>query len=181
MTATTSIVLGSGTLVFILSGAYTTYKLFWFKINRKAKYLFLDRDIDLSVVETIKTNNPDGALKIYYDNGQLMSEENYEDGYLSGKKIKYYQSGAIEYSSFYKDGRLEGEYICYNEEGTKAFVENYISGILNGKKVTYHLNGRPHRKMFYKNGHYAGPYYEYDANGKIIRHSYFDQYGNEIE
>ncbi len=46
--------------------------------------------------------------KQYYPNGQLKSEENYEDGKLEGIGKAYYESGQLRVEANYKDGKLEG-------------------------------------------------------------------------
>ena len=130
--------------------------------------------------------------KAYWENGNLQSELNYDDGKLNGKAIWYhangekeqevyylnnkldgpltrwYANGNIETESFYKDGRLEGKSISYNEKGRKVVEEVYVNDTLNGPYLVFHDGGNPKIEGFYEDGFYTGRWVYYNHLGKIV-------------
>ncbi|WP_407986229.1 trypsin-like peptidase domain-containing protein [Profundicola chukchiensis] len=73
-------------------------------------------------------NYPNGTITLYYDNGQIASEINYNYGVLEGEYKQWYKTGKLKIIAFYEKGELlENKYIEYDEDGIGAIVyeENF--------------------------------------------------------
>lgn len=86
---------------------------------------------------------PNGAVIIYYKNGQTAKEFNFTNGKRDGEYHIYYPDGKLKYSG------------CY------------VKGILNGKVTMYHPNGNLWRTETYKSGKSEGGHV-YDDKGQEI-------------
>ena len=53
-----------------------------------------------------KRKRKNGLHTRYYDNGQQLSEEHYNDGMLEGKWTEWYENGQKKYERNYKDDEL---------------------------------------------------------------------------
>ena len=51
-----------------------------------------------------KRKRKNGLHTRYYDNGQILSKENYKDGKLDGKWTEWYENGQIRGKANFKDG-----------------------------------------------------------------------------
>ena len=49
----------------------------------------------------------DGEWISYWDNGQLMSQQNYKDGLKDGEHLDYFENGKLRLKVNWKDGRWE--------------------------------------------------------------------------
>lgn len=107
-----------------------------------------------------------GTQKLYYDNGQLHYEENYNMGKYHGL-----------YKSWYKDGRIM--YETNLVDGNGVIKEYYQNGSLKMEKNLKHLIQI--EKHWYENGQLKSEQTEYlDPNLYPIGRC-FDEYGNEID
>ena len=48
-----------------------------------------------------------GVIETYYDNGQLKSRSNHENGKLNGLWETWHKNGQLQESAMYKDGVVE--------------------------------------------------------------------------
>jgi S1-C subfamily serine protease len=72
---------------------------------------------------TFIDNSIQGKVFQYYDNGKLMSEEDYEFGALNGESKFWYQSGNIKLYALYDQGDLvENKFIEYDEMGSGSLI-----------------------------------------------------------
>lgn len=96
--------------------------------------------------------NEVGTFTEYYENGDLMMVSNYKEGLLHGKMINYYENGQIESEGTYEDGNLNGKATWYYESGVVKKEASYIDSELHGDYIEYTENGEIELKETYDNG-----------------------------
>jgi antitoxin component YwqK of YwqJK toxin-antitoxin module len=95
---------------------------------------------------------PDGIVKEYYSEGNLMTEWNYKDGLFEGLCKMYYKDGKIMAESNYKNGILNGISKKYYKTGDIESEKNFKNGKLEGASETYYSAGMLKTTTIYKNG-----------------------------
>lgn len=71
-----------------------------------------------SIEESYKNGFKNGPFKVYWDNGQILTEGEYKNDSIHGEIVDYYRNGIIESVSNYDIGRPYGEYKYYYSDGT---------------------------------------------------------------
>ena len=107
---------------------------------------------------------PDGLLKWYYENGQLLREETFIKGKEEGDYIEYDESGKVVVKGQYIEGLEEGEWI--SEEGDTNEVGAYELGMKKGIWTVYYDNGELSFEGEYSNGDPIGKHIYYYKNGR---------------
>jgi antitoxin component YwqK of YwqJK toxin-antitoxin module len=133
-----------------------------------------------------------GLWKVYYDNGKLQYESNFENGYPVGKMKRYYpggilkaemnfsDEGKIAYAKlYYKTGKpaAEGKYINNVRDSTWIFYsfingrvalkEDYSQGEKDGLSFRYYDDGKIAEKMMWENGKKNGTWEQFYENGNL--------------
>jgi antitoxin component YwqK of YwqJK toxin-antitoxin module len=62
---------------------------------------------------------------MWYDNGQLLTEEKYRDGRTDGPFVSYYPSGVKHREGAMNHGERIGKWVEYEKDGTVEEVTNY--------------------------------------------------------
>ena len=166
-----------------------------------------------SCTDKVPDENKDGYKNgkeiLYYENGQISSQENYKDGKPYGKWIWYYENGRIRMEGNYKDGKPFGEWTYYNDEGKIVEYGNwkndieYVKGYYDnggikyeGEKdwnkrqlglwTWYHENGRIRNQGYWnlcmKNDTMfvkVDTWKRYDKNGKLIKKEIYSNCNDE--
>lgn len=96
--------------------------------TRIIKEYYNDHNINIKIERTVKGNMGHGLYRDYYENGQLRTDANYNNG------------------------ALDGSYIFYHENGEIYVKVNYDKGNLDGLITFYKPNGKVLEKIMYKNG-----------------------------
>ena len=107
-----------------------------------------------------------GNWKYFYPDGELMSEENYENGKLEGEQLIYYPDGLVTEFAVYKDGLLDGIISKYSSKGILIEEITYKKGKPNGLAKYFELNGNLKETGHYKEGKRIGKW-EYYMDGEI--------------
>lgn len=97
-----------------------------------------------------------GKWTYYGTKGEVVLEENYLNGKLSGLVTVYYHDGKITEESHYKDGVLHGQNKRYSSEGKLISDMMYSNGQLHGKIVYYDNKGVITQTGNYANGKRVG-------------------------
>ena len=132
-----------------------------------------------------------GVQKLYYSNGKLESEVNYNLGQLDGIYKKYNKEGILINDRNFKNGKENGKCISYFDDGKKMFEENWKEGVKNGAFVFCFPNDSIKFQENYVKGIPQGWFKEnYDNNqkksevlyekGKIIKEQYWNEYGQDV-
>ena len=85
----------------------------------------------------------------YYDNGQQLSEENYNDGMLEGKWTFWYENGQIQLKGNFKPYEVLPE-DCRAERSSRYVFPARDSK--HGKWTEWDENGQLMEENYYKNG-----------------------------
>ena len=87
----------------------------------------------------LKKNIKHGPEIVYFTNGQINSESNFQNGKLRGEYAVYDEfSGDIIYSVNYIDNLKFGEEIEYYSNCLPKKITNYENNIKNGQQIEYH-------------------------------------------
>ena len=124
-----------------------------------------------------KRKRKHGLHTRYYDNGQQLSEEHYNDGMLEGKWTFWYENGQIQLKGNFKpyevlpeDERWErssryvfpardskhGKWTEWYENGQKKLEQNYECGRVIGTWTYWYENGHKESVSNYKDGGFPG-------------------------
>ena len=113
-----------------------------------------------------------GLWQEYYDNGQIKSTANYEDGAIFGQYIEYYDNGQIKKQAIYKNGNFNGPFIeyYYREDMSTVTKEegNYKAGRKEGLWIKYFRNGKKELEVNWKSG-IEVEWIRYYKNGNVAR------------
>ena len=128
----------------------------WFKNESYLSKQFLD---SISINPTFfPEDNQDlyfvkhGVNKVYYENGQLKSTEEYEHGKIINDHTVYYENGVIKYRLSYNDGKVvDGVYDTYDENGIVEFENKYEKGLKHGLQ-TWYKEGYIYEQRLYEYG-----------------------------
>ena len=97
-------------------------------------------------------NERHGDDRIYYENGNLLSEEHFEYNTLEGPAKYYHENGKIRTDYTYLNGHEHGLCKTYNENGSLKREANYEYGVINGPVKIYNENGKLVSTKNYENG-----------------------------
>ncbi len=114
------------------------------------------------------------GLWIYYHNGTkiIMTEENYLNGILDGKKSTFYITNVLAEEINYKKGIKEGPNNYYSPTGILLKKLNYVDDELQGQAIYYDAEGMIILEGNYKNGRKHGVWKKYE-NGKLLKEEVF--------
>ena len=104
-----------------------------------------------------------GLHKRYYDNGQQLSEENYNDGMLEGKWTFWYENGQIQLKGNFKPYEVLAE-DCRAERSSRYIFPARDSK--HGKWTEWYENGQKKLEQHYKCGRYIGTWIYWYENGQ---------------
>jgi antitoxin component YwqK of YwqJK toxin-antitoxin module len=104
---------------------------------------------------------------IYFhtDGKTVLSEENYENGFLNGESKIFFKTGQLTEIKHYKNGKLDGNSKRYSEEGILLDDLNYKNGILEGQATFYDIKGNIIYTGMYENDEKVGEW-KYYKDGK---------------
>lgn len=110
--------------------------LFVFIFIGTALFDLLDVDFQRErLVVSKNARNSSGAFIEYYPNGNIASEEFYQDGLRYGRWRFYYPSGTIKEELVYEKGVLEGLQHYFSSSGRLIYTEVYRVGKLISENV----------------------------------------------
>ncbi|MFT4801015.1 MAG: antitoxin component YwqK of YwqJK toxin-antitoxin module [Flavobacteriaceae bacterium] len=129
----------------------------------------------------ISEGNMKGKVRIgpwvYYHNGtkDIMTNENYNNGELDGKKSTYYKTNVLAEEINYNKGIKVGKNIYYSPTGIVLKNINYVNNELHGEAIYYDALGNIVLEGFYKNGKKNGVWKTYEE-GVFIKEESFPKY-----
>tara|TARA_B100000809_G_C15138940_1_gene532023 strand:+ start:1403 stop:2083 length:681 start_codon:yes stop_codon:yes gene_type:complete len=117
------------------------------------------------------------GLWIYYHNGTkiIMTNENYNNGELNGKKSTFYKTNVLAEEINYSNGIKEGKNIYYSLTGIILKNLNYLNNELQGEAKYYDALGNIVLEGAYKNGKKNGVWKTYEE-GVFVKEEFFPKY-----
>lgn len=109
-----------------------------------------------------------GPRTVYYENGNVKTQENFRYGKLKGERSSFYRNGNTEAKENFLDGKLTGERTLYFPEGGLWYRENYKAGRLDGERFSYFAGGNVRLEEFYADGLREGLRKVYAENGELL-------------
>ena len=97
-----------------------------------------------------------GLWKYFYNNGAVMSQENYKNGLRHGEQFVFYSNGKITERSLFKNGLLDGISSKYSSKGILIEEVAYKKGKPNGLAKYFELNGNLKETGIYIDGKRVG-------------------------
>lgn len=91
-----------------------------------------------------------------------------KDGLLHGLYVLYDENGNKISESNYENGKLKGERKTWYKNGKPHSIENYENDMLSGGKLTFYPTGTKQSEIFYNSGNRHGAAMEWDEFGNII-------------
>jgi antitoxin component YwqK of YwqJK toxin-antitoxin module len=104
---------------------------------------------------------------IAYVDGVLYEKALYNRGQLQGKRLIYYPDGAVEIEENYDKDQIIGSYKTFFEDGTLAQEAQYINGVMQGPIKSYHPNGILKEVVTMVDNEENGPFKEYYEDGTL--------------
>ncbi|MCI7224038.1 toxin-antitoxin system YwqK family antitoxin [Fusobacterium sp.] len=89
------------------------------------------------------------------------------NGRAVGKWITFYNNGNIKSITNWEDGKLNGKYILYENNGTKSMETIFFNGKENGYYNSYYENGNLRMSGYYEMGKPIGTWEYFDRTGKL--------------
>lgn len=83
----------------------------------------------------------DGLCRIYFPNGQLQAEFNYDRGKKEGKAYYYHENGQLQKEISFKDDLAEGDIYEYNKQGVLTHLYSFAKGMQHGESKAFKENG----------------------------------------
>lgn len=118
---------------------------------------------------TAKNGYRHGVWVMYYMNGKLKSEGEFDNGNPLGEWKTLYSSGNTESVIKYdKAGKAQGEYLVYHKNKKIKESGVFVDGLLQGKVETFFDDGTIHKTDFYKDSKKHGQFLEYNREGIVI-------------
>lgn len=129
-------------------------------------------------VAQYKNNKLNGELVRYLDDGKVLLRENYVNGFLQGEATYFTFTKDCELISkcSYKHSRLDGERTFVQSDGILRCREFYKNGHLNGPRTSYYPNGNKETEAHYTDGKLIGKREFFFPNGSLW---YTENYSND--
>jgi antitoxin component YwqK of YwqJK toxin-antitoxin module len=115
-----------------------------------------------------------GVFKEFDEKGNVLTENNVNQGILDGITLLYYNSGAKKEQRSYLKGKKDGLWINWNENGVKTAEARFTDGKKDGFWYIWDEKGTKRYEMFYKEGQKKGTWYIWDETGKLITEQKYD-------
>lgn len=93
-----------------------------------------------SQTDTTNKIDENGYNVFYYENRQIASEGNMENGKPNGYWKTYYENGILKSSGNRKNYLLDSTWKFYNDSGKIVLEVNYLKDLKHGKRITYSEN-----------------------------------------
>ena len=115
----------------------------------------------------IETELKEGVYTLRDSVGVLLEEANYMQGALHGERKIYSNQGELETIENYRNDTFEGPYQLLFPDGQLKFDAAYSNGVLVGEAKGYYENGQLKEVVQFKDNVENGPFIEYHPNGNL--------------
>ena len=103
----------------------------------------------------------------WYKNGQMRYEGQYENGEETGRWVEWYKNGQMKYEGQYENGGETGRWVEWDEKGEMKYEGQYENGERTGRWVGWDESGQMRLEGHYENGGETGRWVGWYANGQM--------------
>jgi antitoxin component YwqK of YwqJK toxin-antitoxin module len=132
-----------------------------------------DPEMGLDIKEPFHPD-PNSTKRQYGPNGQLISEQFYQEGLLHGPSSFFNQKGALLALHWFLRGKRVGKAISYTSGGKISSIYRWQEGVLDGKQEAFYSNGQFKSILQYSVGKLHGDVLLYYPSGELKRELAFD-------
>jgi MORN repeat variant len=118
----------------------------------------------------------DGQGKLFYSNGNVYREANFNHGVLHGEMRTYWLNGNLRWIHPMKEGVLEGIQCYFDSLGRKITVIMFANGLREGLGEWYYPDSLIKQQGMYHVGYPVGKHFVYDSLGRLMQFRYFGRY-----
>ena len=112
------------------------------KNKKQGKWNYYYEDgLSIKQIAEYKNGEFHGEHKDFWENGNLKSNTNWENGIEYGNGIIYHENGKIDEKHFIKDGKIHGRIEQFYSNGSKRFWANSWYGIVKDTSKYFYENG----------------------------------------
>lgn len=108
-----------------------------------------------------------GLWEYFFEDGKILSTEEYHQGKLHGELKNYYPNGKITEHTIYRNGMKNGFSRKYSSDGILIEEVHYKNDLLDGLAKYFELNGNLKERGSYKAGKKARKW-EYFMDGEVV-------------
>ncbi|MEP0985226.1 hypothetical protein [Ekhidna sp.] len=108
-----------------------------------------------------------GTQTFYYENGNMESQGNMEDGLEEGEWTYFYESGRPYLTGSFIKGVENSSWTWFYESGQVMRQGNYVNGLFDGEIIDYNPEGVVVTTSNYESGRLNGPYKQYFDSGDL--------------
>ncbi len=122
---------------------------------------------------TYKAGRPDGEVKVFNEEGKLVSRREYVAGARSGVWDSYSDDGEQKLrEEAYKEGKPDGAFRTWFKNGQLRQEMNFVDGKLEGVATEWTQVGDKRAEVNFKNGLKEGVSRLWQNDGKIIEQNF---------
>lgn len=105
-----------------------------------------------------------GKRLLFYPEGNLSDEVEYENGLQNGLEKRYFKNGTLMQRGEFKNGKEIGVWEMYHPNGQLKQRTNFVNGKMDGESVSYYSTG----EIKGKNNYISGVYQKDKINDKLF-------------
>ena len=125
---------------------------------------------ELLETATYKEGQLHGIRKLYYENGQTQTIEQYEHGSFKGLFQTFYTNGQLEIEGVYTNGMMNGDWKRYYDTGELMEIVTFVENEENGPFREFFKNGNLKTEGTYLAGdNEHGLLKLYNQDGQLIK------------
>jgi antitoxin component YwqK of YwqJK toxin-antitoxin module len=137
---------------------------------REGQWKRLNADNVIIEEATYRNDTLQGQRVLYYDTGDTLLVEHYEQGLFEGPYRAYYDNRQPKTIGQYRRNEISGQWLSYYPDGTLREEVTFDRNTENGPFNEYHPNGRLKAQGHYLDGdNEHGELKLYDEEGQLIR------------
>ncbi|MDO8896024.1 MAG: toxin-antitoxin system YwqK family antitoxin [Bacteroidales bacterium] len=150
-----------------------TFVLILVSCNGKVKKSYYDNGNLRSILQ-YEDGKLNGHCEWFHENGRLQMESEYVLNSLHGKQTRYYENGVIQSVAFYKNNLLDSVNQQFSINGKLIQNETYRRDSLHGLFQRFYERGQIMVDGQYESGMMHGEWLFYDTGGAIVGRASFD-------
>lgn len=108
---------------------------------------------------------------MYYPNGTMRFEADFQDGRPHGVTNQWYDSGVQRSVTYYASGQRHGSHQLWDPDGHLLYEAEYIGGALDGAATWWYNNGQKRWATYYDAGERSGIWTQWSREGNILGQS----------